>query len=273
MKLTFTLSHARKAERRKPPIAREADAVDKTIDMAEPYLLQSTAPANYILTDAASIQFVSRTKAFSNFLLELSMKITKFKNLHALHTPGRTLFIADLYSRQRDYVQFERESTQLSPQQACILPALTFLKPGTIIDSSALKSILHAIPHAEFYDINEKSYQYVQKVDWSLYSNKKQLMTSEREYIIAALLNHDPSTALKLQTLSDIFAIKQKGGHFKTRAQKLQFLSKCHEQLSKLKYNSKELQSIQKFINDHSEDLQLKPDKKVKVHFFYVKSH
>ena len=53
-------------------------------------------------------------------------------------------------------------------------------------------------------------------------------MTSEREWIIASLLNHDLNTALKLQTLSDIFAINQRGGHVKTRAQKLLFLKKCH---------------------------------------------
>ena len=52
------------AERWKPPVAREPDAVDRGINLADPYLLQSTAEANYVMTDAASIQFTSRTKAF-----------------------------------------------------------------------------------------------------------------------------------------------------------------------------------------------------------------
>ena len=95
----------------------------------------------------------------------------------------------------------------MSPEQASILPALSHLKPGTILDSSALKTILNAIPKPEFFNINEKSYQYVQKIDWGYYNNEAQLMTSEREWIIASLLNHDPNTALKLQTLSDIFVI------------------------------------------------------------------
>ena len=57
------------AEIRKTPILREAAAVDDGIDMAEPYLLHSTAPVNFIFTDTASIQYVSRNKAFSNFFI------------------------------------------------------------------------------------------------------------------------------------------------------------------------------------------------------------
>ena len=109
------------AERRKPPVLREADAVSDGIDMASPYLLQSTAPANFIFSDAASIQYVSRNKAFSNFLQELSMTISKFPNLHALAVPGRTLFLPDLFSRQCDYVKFERNSMNLSSEQSSVL--------------------------------------------------------------------------------------------------------------------------------------------------------
>ena len=47
------------AARRKAPVSREADAVSDGIDLAEPYLMQSTALANYIFSDMASIQFVS----------------------------------------------------------------------------------------------------------------------------------------------------------------------------------------------------------------------
>ena len=111
------------AERRKAPVSCEADAVSDGIDLAEPYLMQSTALANYIFSDMASIQFVSRNKAFCNFLLELSMKISKFPNLHAVAVPGRVLFLPDLFSRQRDYVKFERESTKLSQEQSSVLPA------------------------------------------------------------------------------------------------------------------------------------------------------
>ena len=132
----------------------------------------------------------------------------------------------------------KRESTNLSPQQASVLPPLNFLKPGSVIGSETLKIILHAIPHSEFCDVNEFAYNYIQRVDWELYANKKQIMSSEYEYTIAALLNHDPDTSLKLQTLSDIFHIKSKGGHFRTRSQKIQFLQK-YQQLKSLKYNSR----------------------------------
>ena len=143
------------AERRKPPTSREADAISDGIDMAEPYLLQSTAKSNYLFSDMASVQYISRNKAFSNFLLELSMKISKFPNLHAIWVPGRVLYLADLFSRQCDYVQFERKSTNLSKEQSSVLPAISCIKPGSIIDSDTLKKLLHAIPQEEFLDINE----------------------------------------------------------------------------------------------------------------------
>ena len=92
--------------------------------------------------------------------------------------------------------------------------------------------MLHAISKEEFLDINEKSYKYIQKLDWSQYQNINQKMTSKREFIISRLLNHRPDNALKLQTLRDIFQIKEKVNHYKTRAQKLFFLQRCHEQLA-----------------------------------------
>ena len=134
------------AERRTPPTSREADAISDGVDLAEPYLMQSTAKANYIFSDMASIQYVSRNKSFSNFLLELSMKISKFPNLNAVAVSGRVLFLPELFSRQCDYVKFERNSTKLFQEQSSVLPALNHIKPGTIIDSNTLKEIRHAIP-------------------------------------------------------------------------------------------------------------------------------
>ena len=96
-------------------------------------------------------------------------------------------------------MKFERNSTNLSPEQSSVLPSLHFLKPGTIIDSDTLKEMLHAVPTAEFMDIKEQSYSYIQKLDWSNYQNEVQPMTSEREFIIGAMLNHSPDTALKLR--------------------------------------------------------------------------
>ena len=103
-----------------------------------------------------------------------------------------------------------------------------------------------------------------------MYQNKDQPMTSEREFIIASLLNHSPDTALKLRTLRNIFHIKGKGGHYKTRAQKLLFLQRCHEQLANLPYDTQELQKIKQFIDEHSENLNMKKDLPTKVH--YLKS-
>ena len=115
------------AERRKLPVSREAAAVDDGID----------------------------NRAFSNFLLELSIKISTFRHLNAVAVPGRRLFLPNLFSLQCDYVQFDQKSMKLSPEQASVLPAPHFFKPGTIIDSNTLKEMLHAVLKEGFLDINE----------------------------------------------------------------------------------------------------------------------
>ena len=85
--------------------------------------------------------------------------------------------------------------------------------------------ILNATPASEFFDVSEKTYTYTQRVNWADYAKPDQLFTSEKEFIIAALLNHDDSV-LKLQTIKDIFSIKSTNQQFKTRAGKLQFFTK-----------------------------------------------
>ena len=79
---------------------------------------------------------------------------------------------------------------------------------------------------------DEQSYSYIQKLDWTNYQNEVQPMTSEREFIVGALLSHSPDTALKLRTLSDIFLIKSKGGHYKTCPKSCFFfnvaMNSCH---------------------------------------------
>ena len=103
------------AERRTPSTSREADAVSDGIDLGEPYLMQSTAKAYYIFSDMASIQFVSRNRAFSNFLLELSMKISKFPNLNAVAVPRRVLFLP-IFFRGNVIMLNLKEKAQIFPK-------------------------------------------------------------------------------------------------------------------------------------------------------------
>ena len=156
-----------------------------------------------------------------------------------VHAPGRVLSAPDLLTRQLNDVIFEREDTNLSKHQAHILPILEEkIKPGEIISNQALYEILNATPASEFFDVSEKNYTYTQRVNWSDYAKPDQLFSSEKEFIIASMINHDDSV-LKLQTIQDIFSIKSSNAQFKTRAGKLQFLAQIREKLKSFWSNVK----------------------------------
>ena len=99
------------------------------------------------------------------------------------------------------------------------------------------------------WDLHEKHHKYTQRINLVNYAKPDHLFSSEKEFIIASLLNHS-DTALKLSTLIDIFAIKSTKSSFNTKAGKLQFLANIREKLKNLFYNSLELQKITIFINE-----------------------
>ena len=64
-------------------------------------------------------------------------------------------------------------------------------------------------------------FRYIQKVDWSLYTNPHQYFTSEREFLIGAILGKlDPELAFQFPTLQDIFKIKESGQNSRQRFKK-----------------------------------------------------
>ena len=81
------------SQRRQSPIHKEADGVHHVIDLGKPYLLQTLSPHNYLLTDAASISYISRAKYFDNFLMEISITISEYPSHHVVHCPGRCLSV------------------------------------------------------------------------------------------------------------------------------------------------------------------------------------
>ena len=93
-----------------------------------------------------------------------------------------------------DYVKLEWSDTNLSQEQAEILPSLKNLAPGTIIDNEPLLELLNATPPGEFFDVNESTYNYVQRIPFEKYNSDSQLFTSERELILGSLLSHIPET-------------------------------------------------------------------------------
>jgi hypothetical protein len=141
------------ALRHQSPIHREAYGVSCVLSQARPYLLTSTAPASYLFTDASSISYIGRVKFFNNFLMDLSLEISQYPSLNVIHTPGRVLFLPDIYSRQLDNAILPRSDTNLSKNQADILPNLSSIPPGQLIDNDLLRSALHATPPQEFFDV------------------------------------------------------------------------------------------------------------------------
>ncbi len=64
----------------------------------------------------------------------------------------------------------------------------------------------------ELFDVSTSDYEYIQRVDFSLYTNPYQFFTSEREVILGGRLGKlDPELALQLPTLQDIFKVKESG--------------------------------------------------------------
>ena len=80
----------------------------------------------------------------------------------------------------------------------------------------------------ELFDISNSDYKYIQKIDWSLYTNPAQFFSSEREYLIGSFIGKlNPELSMMLPTLKDVFRIKETGSKFKTKLAKLNFIKTC----------------------------------------------
>ena len=164
------------AQRRLSPVAREALGAHHVMEVGRPYLLQSTSPANYLFVDASSISHIARGKPFENFLMELSCTLSEYPRLHPVHCPGRVLSAPDLLTRQLNDVVLHRDDTNISRQQAQILPYLNDkLKPGEIIPNEILYLVLNATPKSEYFTMNEKGQAYSQRVNWADYAKPSQM--------------------------------------------------------------------------------------------------
>ena len=60
------------ALRNQSPIHRETYGGHQVLALGKPYLLQSTAPVNFMFTDASSLSYCNRMKPFNSFLQNLS---------------------------------------------------------------------------------------------------------------------------------------------------------------------------------------------------------
>ena len=82
--------------RRQSPVHREAFGVSALLQLAKPYLFQSTTQTNFLFSDASSISYIARSKPFSSFLQTLSEDLSMHPSLVVIHLPGRSLWYCDV---------------------------------------------------------------------------------------------------------------------------------------------------------------------------------
>jgi hypothetical protein len=150
------------AIQRQESIFRELFGCNAALNVAETYLLQSTAKMNYLCTDAIGLSYLHRMKSFSSFLFESAIYLSTWQNLSILHFPGRSLTLVDLLSRQISNMKFETGSN-ISKSQAECIPSLQHIKPGSLIIHFDLLKILHSSSLSELFDCEPCMYEYAYK--------------------------------------------------------------------------------------------------------------
>ena len=167
-KLNLNLIHTKSillptAIRKQAAVHRECFGISALLSMAKPYLFQSVAPAYFLFNDASSIAYISRNKPFSSFLQSLAEELSLFPSLVVIHLPGRTLWYADILSRQHDNVSVERSDTNISKEQALLVPALQNIKAGAILSNQELLQLFSVTYGPELTDTSDADFKYIQK--------------------------------------------------------------------------------------------------------------
>ena len=80
--------------------------------------------------------------------------------------------------------------------------------------------LLQSTPPSEFVDVGEKTYTYVQKIDFSLYHPLNQNLPTEFEDFLGSFLSHNPEFVFKQQTSHDLCKIKSNQICFKTKTER-----------------------------------------------------
>ena len=222
--------------------------------------------ANFLFRDASNISYIARNKPFSSFLQTLSEDLSMHPSLVVIHLPGRALWFCDILSRQYDNVTVERSDTAISKEHATMIPTLKAIKPGAVLKNKELLDLFATKFGPELMDTSNSDYKYIQKIDWSLYTNPTQFFTSEREFLIGSILGKlDPQLSMIFPTLQDIFKIKESGTKFKTKIKKLAFIQSCAEQLKNLPYDTMQLQKIKDFLKKKAQKYKIPLDSVVSL--------
>ena len=124
-----------------------------------------------IMTDCVSLGMVHRMKHTSSKMIEISLFISSFRNLHVRYSIGASLFLADLITRQYNKIDIEGDKEKLSESWAELQPVMDKKLMGTTIKPEALTDLLLSSPASEYIDVFAKRQYYDQSL--SRYHNSK----------------------------------------------------------------------------------------------------
>ena len=86
-----------------------------------------------------------------------------FPSLVVIHLPGRALWFCDILSRQYDNVSMERTDTNISKEQAALVPNMAQIKPGAVLTNKELLDLFATTYGLEVLDVSDTYYRYIQK--------------------------------------------------------------------------------------------------------------
>ena len=88
-----------------------------------------------------------------------------FPSLTVIHLPGRALWFCDLLSRQYDNVSMKRDDTDISKDQASLIPSLAHIKAGAVLKNKELLDLFATSFGPEILDVSDSDFKYVQKIN------------------------------------------------------------------------------------------------------------
>ena len=95
---------------------------------------------------------IFRSKDSSSKLMEASLYLSSFRNLHVKYSMGSSLFMADLMTREFNRVHLDDKQQKLKDVWSELHPPLNKRHLGAEITPQMLTDLLCASPQAEYID-------------------------------------------------------------------------------------------------------------------------
>ena len=151
------------ADRRKAAPFRETIALLYCL-MSNENIIKSHPAKCLLLTDCIGLSQIFRSKDSSSKLMEASLYLSSFRNLHVKYSTGSSLFMADLMTREFNRVHLDDKQQKLSDIWSELHPPLDKQHLGAEISPQMLTDLLCAGPQAEYIDCFAKRKFYNQSL-------------------------------------------------------------------------------------------------------------